>query len=209
MTTLFLLLAACTGGAVDLEKPATLPDLGDPFVGIYAAAAPGTFRTDCEITVDLYEGDTLVASSEMEARGSEWTGTLLPGEVQYRAVATWDTCTTGPEGSGTFESSVFSGVKGDFFLFRYTGVTAAFDSLVQREDFDGGEVEVTFVEGTTLEDAEEIAATHGLTAEAVSGTTYRMTWDSEMAVGKALTLLSTESEYSEASPSWIRTPDWW
>ncbi len=213
MATIVLLLAACTDGSVGLEdkNEEPLPDLGDPFVGIYAAASPGTFRSDCVIQVDLYEEDTVVATAEMRASGGEWTGTVLPGETLYRAVASWESCTTGPDGTGTFESSAFSGVKGDFFLFRYTGVTAAFDVLTQREDFDGAEVEVTFEEGTTLEDVQAIADTYGVEADLVEGasTEYRVTWDDATAVGKVLTWFSDEDEYATGSPSWIRTPDWW
>lgn len=205
-----LLLAACDNEKVDLDTgEAPLADLGDPFVGLYAAAAPGTFRSDCQIDIELYADEEQVAGTDMYAIGGEWTGVTLPGSVQYRAVATWESCTTGPDGTGQQESSVFSGVKGDFFVFHYNGVVASFDSLVQRTDFEGGVAEITFDEGTEADDAEASFANVGVEGELVDGTTYRVTWDSEKAVGQVLTDFSKERYYYGGSPVWMRTPDWW
>lgn len=210
MFALFL-LAACGDNKVGLEDSgeAPIPELGDPFVAVYAAASPGTFRSDCNIDLDLYEGGEIVASAQMIAQGGEWVGTLLPGSVQYRAVAEWESCTTGPDGYGAFESSVFSGVDGDFFVFRYNGVLAAFEYLEQRVDFEGGMVDATFAEGTTEEEVAEIAATLGVEATLDAGASYRFTWTSPLSVGHVLSELSAERDYAFGGPVWIRTPDWW
>jgi hypothetical protein len=206
-----LLLAACGDNKVDLEDtaPEPLAELGDPFVAVYAATSPGSFRSDCNIEVDLYEGDEIVASAQMMASGGEWAGTMLPGTTQYRAVATWESCTTGPDGYGEFESSVFSGVQGDFFLFRYNGVLAAFEYVEQRVDFEGGVAEATFSEEMTADEVAAMAESLGLAHENVEGNTWRFSWESPMAVGKVLSDLSAERWYLSGGPVWLRKPDWW
>lgn len=204
-------LTGC-GDKIDLDEPepAVVADLGDPWVGIVAAVSPGYLRSTCTIGIELYDVETqaLAAEAGIEAQGREWTGVALDGVVQYTATGSWDDCTTTDLGTGTFESTTFSGQQGDFFLFRYDGVTAAFETLVQREDFEGGVALVTFAEGA---DVQAVAEAHGLEAEVISSGSlqYELTWSDTTPVGEVLGALSPEDAFVEGQPVWIRQPDWW
>lgn len=204
---MLLALLACQDKNVDLEDN-TLPELGDPWVGFVANADPGTFRSDCEFVVDVYnETDDLVYSVSIEARGRDWAGTMIEGEELLYAVATWDSCTNGPAGKGTMTSASFSGKQGDVLVFRYNGTTTAFETLVQREDFAGGEAWMDFEEGSEST-IESLADNTGVTATETDGRWY-ITWDSALSVGKVLGAFSAASTALGGEPEWLEVPDWW
>ncbi|MDP2312054.1 MAG: hypothetical protein Q8P41_04050 [Pseudomonadota bacterium] len=215
LLVLFPLLAACDK-EIGLEEKAEeeLAELGDPYAGIYAHAEPGYLRTDCTIGVDLYEVgvETLAASSTLYAQGGEWTGVQLGGTTQYTAEANWEGCTTlASTGTGSFSSSTFSGVAGDLFLFRYDGVTAAFETLVQRDDFKGGEALVTFVDESTSAEVAALAESIGVDADLVStgSKQYEIHWDDTKAVAAVLAAFSEDDLYYDGQPVWITEPEWW
>jgi hypothetical protein len=210
---MLLFLLACTG-KVEFTDTGELPDLGDPYVAIVAAVDPGLLKSSCTIALDLYDAGSgeLAASVSVGAGGREWVGTQLEGGVQYTATGRWADCTNVEDrGSGQFEASTFSGNAGDLFLFRYDGVTAAFESLVQREDFEGGAATVTFVDGTMLADAQAVATAAGADdAALLEGTDlWTLRWTDDTPVGEVLTALSASGLYWSGSPLWIREPDWW
>lgn len=198
-------------GAGDDVTP--LADLGDPFVAVVAAVEPEYLNPSCVIGLDLYEvgADTPAASVTMAARGAEWAGTTLEGGVQYTASASWTECTPGGAGTGSFESSTFSGVEGDLFLFRYNGVNAAFEAYVQREDFEGGVATVTFAETSTAAEVEALADDLGVETDLITsgGHDYYVSWSDTTSVGEVLSRLSEAEIYEDGGPVWTEAPDWW
>ncbi|MDP2305364.1 MAG: hypothetical protein Q8P18_05000 [Pseudomonadota bacterium] len=217
MLALLPLLAACVETVVpdkEEEEEIVLAPLGEPYTVIYASTAPDYLRDTCEIGVDLYEvgSDTPVASQSVHARGGEWTGLAITEAVQYTAEATWDECTTvASTGTGSFTSGAFSGAPGDLFLFRYDGVTGAYEVEKQREDFVGGTALVTFVDTATSADVQTLAAEIGVQADLISteGKQYEITWDDTKAVGAVLAAFSDDNIYLDGEPVWVEVPDWW
>jgi hypothetical protein len=209
---LLLLLLACNP-KVELTDTGPIPDLGDPYVAIVAAVDPGLLRSDCTVSLDLFEAGSAepAASVSVGAAGREWVGAMLTGGVQYTATGRWTDCTNTDRGTGDFTSSTFSGVDGDLFLFRYDGVTAAFESLQQREDFEGGAVTVSFIEGTSAADAQEVALATGVEEASLpeGSTEWTLRWTQDLAVGEVLSTLSASDLYRAGSPVWIREPEWW
>jgi hypothetical protein len=207
-----LLLLACNP-KVDLGDSAVIPDLGDPYVAIVAAVDPGLLKSTCVLSLDLLDAGTgdVAASVSVGAGGREWVGTQLQGGVQYTATGRWSDCTNTDRGTGEFSSSTFSGVEGDLFLFRYDGVNAAFESLVQREDFEGGGVSAAFAEGASATDVEALAAAAGAeeAAQADGSSDWTLRWTDATPVGAVLTSLSASSLYVSGAPIWIRQPEWW
>lgn len=208
-----LFLVGCAGGDGGPKDSGDepLPELGEVYVSLYANAEPGTFRSDCLIELDLFqEGvDDAVASVDLYTIGGAWSGHTLPTTDLYTALATWQNCTTGPEGWGESEAPNFSGGPGDWFIFHYNGVLGAYGNGTQREDFDGGVVEVTFQEDSTDDEVRELAAELGLEVEGISGRTYYLRWMEARSVGSVLTELSAERIYYRGGPVWSRTPDWY
>jgi hypothetical protein len=200
-------LLACQPKNVDLDDT-SLPELGDPWVGFVANADSGTFRSDCEFVVDIYdEADNLVYSFSLAPTGRDWAGTMIEGEELLYAVATWSSCTNGPAGDGTMTSAGFSGQQGDVLVFRYNGTTTAFETLVQRDDFDGGEAWVDFEDGADSTVA-DVADSTGVEATQEDGR-WHLTWDSALSVGKVLGAFSNASTSLGGEPQWIEVPDWW
>lgn len=216
LLALLPLLAACDK-TIDIPKEdeeVVLADLGAPFAAIIAHTAPDYLRTDCEIGVDLYEeGQTEPSSSAaVFATGGEWVGLTIDTAIQYTAEASWKDCTTvASTGTGTFSSGAFSGAEGDFFVFRYDGVTAAFETLVQREDFEGGKALITFRDDATSADVQELAAEIGVEADLIStdAKDYEISWDDGAPVGAVLAAFSDRNLYVDGEPVWVEKPDWY
>lgn len=184
-------------------------DPGDPYLAAVAAVSPGMLRSDCSIGIDLYlaESGVLAKSVSVAAQGGEWAGLPLDGEVRYQAVGYWSNCSNNEAwATGEFESSNFSGVQGDFFVFRYTGANASIESLIQGEDFEGASA---FVQLSDEADPAAIAEEVGVDI-ARSGDIYRVVWDGSRAVGSVLSQFTAFDEYIEGEPVWIgEAPDWW
>lgn len=196
------------------EEGVVLAELGDPYAAIYAATAPDYLRAACEIGVELFElgSETPAASQEVDAQGGEWTGVALSASVQYTAEASWSDCTTvASTGTGSFSSGVFSGAAGDLFLFRYDGVTGAYEVIVQREDFEGGKALVTFVDSATSADVQTLAGEIGVEADLISteGKQYAISWSDTTPVAAVLGAFSQDNLYFDGQPVWIDEPDWW
>jgi hypothetical protein len=209
---LALTLIACTGekaGPEDTGEPP--PPLAEPYLAFFASALPGTFRNDCEVYVDLLDNTTgeILSTIEGNPVGGEWYGAPLPVGTLYRAKLTWDSCTNAPEGQGTHDATAFSGAEGDVFLFRYNGVMAAFETIVQRTEFAGGSVDVELVAGTTAEEVADLGDGVGASVELVEGDTWRFSWEDATNVVEVLHTLSVDDRYVRGGPTWTFTPDWW
>ncbi len=213
----FALLLACTG-KVDLKDSGVIPDLGDPYVAIVASINPGQLQSTCAVTLTLLEQATGAVAAEVSlgVQGREWVGTLLEGEVLYSAVGAWSECTRTPEGrEGSFSSGTFSGQAGDLFVFRFDGDNAGFDTLVQRDDYAGGVVDVTFVAGTPQATVDALVGGTSVTAassgnDADGNPVYRLSWTDETPVGEVLTRMSAAEAYYSGTPVWIaERPEWW
>lgn len=216
LLALLPLLGACVEDVVPPkeEEEEILADLGDPFVAIFASTAPEYLRDTCEIGIELFESgsETATASQSMRAQGGEWTGLSIGFETSYTAEASWSDCTTlDTTGTGSYTSGTFSGNAGDIILFRYDGVTGAYEVIVQREDFVGGTALVTFVDTATSADVANLATAIGVQAELVSteGKEYVITWESTMSVGAVLAAFADDNIYLGGEPVWIDVPDWW
>ncbi len=190
-----------TGG----ERPR---DPGDPYVSIVASVPSGTLNSTCVIGLDLIEstsGET-AASVTVSASGRDWVGATLEGGVQYSAIGNWTDCTAGQGATGTFESSTFSGVAGDWFVFAYNGVRGEFETLKQTEDFEGAGA---YFSVTDDGDAAALATTVAIDAKR-DGERYYASWTGSRAVGDVLSALSALDGYSEGEPEWSdETPGWW
>ena len=205
----FLLLAACADDIELQNEEERVIDPGDPYLAAVAATSPGTLRSDCFIGIDLYlaESGVLAETVSVPAQGREWAGLPLQGEVRYQAVGNWSSCSNNEDwGTGEFESSNFSGVLGDFFVFRFTGTNAFIESLVQGEDFVGASA---FVRLTDDADPAAIAEEVGVEI-ARSGDLYHVIWDGSRPVGSVLSQFTTFEAYVEGEPEWVgEAPEWW
>lgn len=205
-----LLLTAACAEDIQLEgDEERVIDPGDPYLAAVAAVSPGTLRSDCSIGIDLYLAETgdLADSATVAAQGREWAGVPLQGDVRYQAVGTWSSCSNNEDwGTGEFESSSFSGVLGDFFVFRYTGANASIETLIQGEDFVGASA---FVQLDETADPAAIAEEVGVEI-ARSGDVYHAIWDGSRPVGSVLSQFTAFPAYVEGEPEWIgEAPDWW
>ncbi len=204
-----LLTAACAEDIQLANDEARVIDPGDPYLAAVAAVSPGSLRSDCTIGVDLYlvESGDLADTASVSARGREWAGVPLQGEVRYQAVGNWSSCSNNEDwGSGEFESSSFSGVLGDFFVFRYTGANASIETLIQGEDFVGASA---FVQLSDEADPAAIAEEVGVEI-ARSGDVYHAIWEGSRPVGSVLSQFTAFEAYVEGEPEWIgEAPDWW
>ena len=205
---MMFLLVACAEKEepvpADTEPEPEAP-LADLWVGIVAPVADNLFNTTCTLTVDVYDaaGEMVVATSTIGARGGEWTGVRVPPDTQYMGIGSWSSCNNSPNGTGSFESALFSGVAGDSFIFRYDGTTSAFEYLQQRADFYGGHAVATFEEGT---DVATLFADRNPTAE---GAEWTFDWMDTTPVGEVLATLSADPQYVSGGPVWIVQPEWW
>lgn len=212
LVPVLLLLPACAeeepakGDSAEVwEAP-----LAAPWAGVVAAVQPGGFRSGCAIALDIVRADDGAAFASPEvtaADGGQWGAVAIEPTTLYRATARWDACTNLESGTGTAEVGTFSGEDGIFFVFRYSGSLHSFESLVQREDFEGGAARVTFDAGTT--DVAAAAADRGLSAEDEGDGTWRLSWTDTTAVADVLAAFTTLEGYQGGEPVWVRQPDWW
>jgi hypothetical protein len=168
------------------------------------AVDPGFFKSTCTIGVELeQDGAAVDSASWTGAAGREWVGLPVETSTLYKATGTWTDCLNNEGGTGTFESSAFSGSEGDLFVFHYDGQQTAFTTLKQRVDFDGGAAVVTF------EDGVDVAGLVDVSAEKQDDGTWLLTWDDATPVAEVLAALSTQDGYTRGEPAWIGAPGWW
>lgn len=183
-------------------------DPGDPYVAVVASTTG--LKSTCTLGLLLAEKESgqNAATVSMSAQGREWAGVGLEGDILYEAEASWSDCTNlADTGTGTVASGSFSGRGGDFFLFRYSGANAAFESLVQGTDFEGASAYVTL---TPDADAAALATEAEVEAALDDGDRYHLTWGGSRPVGEVLSVFSLYAEYVEGEPEWIgEAPDWW
>lgn len=212
LASLLLPLAACSE-----EEPKEgdsgeewVAPLAAPWAGVVAAVQPGGFRSGCAIALDIVhadDGSAFASPGVTAADGGQWGAVAIEPETLYRATAHWEECTNLENGTGSAEIGTFSGADGLFFVFRYSGSLHSFESLVQREDFEGGAARVTFDAGTT--DVAAAAADRGLEAEDEGDGAWRLSWTDTTAVADVLAAFSALDGYQGGEPVWIRQPDWW
>lgn len=217
MLALLPLLFACGPGVPLPPVPVVQPlaPLGEPFITMYAQAAPGYFRDGCEMGIEIFElGNAKPAGSvKFPVEGGEWGGLPLQEGVEYTLSAEWKDCTTNDTGgSGTFVStSPFSAAMGVLPVFLYNGLDGKFGVAYQEEHFVGGTAIVTFVPAATSADVNKLSERIGVLAEIVDleGTTYEITWDSTMSVGEVLSAFADDNIYFDGEPIWNNEPGWY
>ncbi|MFZ5481217.1 MAG: hypothetical protein ACOZNI_30945 [Myxococcota bacterium] len=209
---LVLALVACNKDKVPLgddtgEAPFEPPP-AVPYVAFVAAIdqSAGALKSTCEFGVEVYEGETLIGSSEGGGSGRQWTGVAVEETVLLTANALWQDCTNYDEGDGMLESNAFSAAAGNVFAFHYDGLETQFSTLVQGEDFEGGAVEAEFEEGY---DPTALVASLPVTVESVDATHWRFAWEDTTSPVAVLALLSEPREYLSGAPPWISEPEWW
>ncbi len=208
---MFLLLVACGGDKGDSALPVAEP--ADPWVVITAATAPDYLKSSCTVAVDLYAAgsETSSAHAEVGARGGEWAGVAVAPEVLSTAGGAWAECLNNDLGTGELRSGTFSAAMGDLFVFRYVGTSAAFLTLKQGEDHEGGVVHASFTTETTQADGEALAArwSASVAASEVYAGGYELRWLTPTSVGEVLAGLSTDERYVQGAPGWVNAPDGW
>ncbi len=213
LALLALTLVAC-GEEKAADSAAPVAELAVPWIAVTAATAPDYLKSSCLIAVDRFDAgsETSLDHRETFARGGEWAAIEVPLETLTTATGSWRECLNNDLGTGQFRSGTFSAQAGDLFVFRYVGTSAAFLTLVQGEDHEGGVVDVKFAEGVVQADVEDLAATWGASV-APSETTYaggfELRWLQDTNVAEVLAALSQDERYVEGAPRWVRPPAGW
>jgi hypothetical protein len=208
---MYLLLMGCSGDKADSAAP--VAEAADPWVVIAAATAPDYLKSSCTVAVDLYASgsETSSAHAEVGARGGEWAGVAVAPEVLSTAQGAWAECLNNDLGTGELRSGTFSAAMGDLFVFRYVGTSAAFLTLKQGEDHEGGVVHVSFTTDTTQADVEALATTWeaSVSASDMFAGGYELRWLKPTSVGEVLASLSADERYVQGAPGWVNAPDGW
>ena len=212
LALLVLSLVAC-GDDKAADSAAPVAELAVPWIAITAATAPDYLKSSCLIAVDRFDAGTETSLDHREtfARGGEWAAVEVPLETLTTATGSWRECLNNDRGTGQFRSGTFSAQAGDLFVFRYVGTSAAFLTLVQGEDHEGGVVDVQFAEGVVQADVETLAATWGASvapSEAFTGG-FELRWLDDTNVAEVLAALSADERYVQGAPRWVRAPDGW
>ena len=205
-----------TGDSGSVKPPEII--LGDPYVVMVAATAPGSLGSTCAMELDLQDvsGETAPVSLSLNGKGCDWTGTGLTGGTQYRGNFSATGCKSGND--ETYEVQTFSGQKGFLFAMWYTGVNIGYDQLEQgteEGDFVGGEASVTVANSFPDSNVQAIASNFDSTATLVSstvdGNVYSVQWESELSVGEVLSGFTAEAgdDFVAGEPIWLAKPSWW
>lgn len=208
---LLILLAACEPDKTTPPAGTPVTPLSPPMAAVVAATSPGVFRTGCTIAMDLVDagtGSTYATAQVTGADGGQWGAVEIVPEVLYEGAARWDTCTNLDTGTGTEDISGFSGEDGILFVFRYSGSIWSFETLYQREDYEGGGAVVTFEDDADAGAIEDAADALGLTSTQ-DGPAWHFAWTDETAVAEVLSAMSAVDGYEKGEPVWIDQPDWW
>ncbi|GDX81195.1 hypothetical protein LBMAG42_30060 [Deltaproteobacteria bacterium] len=229
-----LLASAC---AVDEEKSGKIPVdtatddsgdtgsvkppeiiLGDPYVVMVAATAPGSLGSTCDMELALSDvaGVEAGVNLSLNGKGCDWIGAGLKGGTQYRGTFDATGCKSGNEEHHDVQT--FSGQEGFLFAMWYTGVNIGYDQLEQgteQGDFLGGQAHVTVANSFPDSNVQAIANGMGTTATlestAAAGNVYLIEWESELNVGEVLSAYTAEAgdDFVSAEPTWISKPSWW
>lgn len=233
LSALFL-LSACTdddekSGKIDIDTAGDDTDdsgavkppeviLGDPYVVMVAATAPGSLGSTCAMELDLQDvsGATSPVSLSLNGNGCDWTGAGLTGGTQYRGNFSATGCKSGND--EVYEVQTFSGQEGYMFAMWYTGVNIGYSQLEQgteEGDFVGGEASVTVTNSFPDSNVQAIASNFGATATLQSttadGNVYRVEWESGLNVGEVLSGFTAGAgdDFVAAEPIWLSKPSWW
>lgn len=205
-----------TGDTGAVKPPEII--LGDPYVVMVAATAPGSLGSTCDMELELKDvGDNSTAASlSLNGKGCDWTGAGLTGGTQYRGTFSATGCKSGND--ETYDVQTFSGQEGFLFAMWYTGVNIGYTQLEQgteEGDFLGGQAQVTvansFPESNVQAIAGNLGATATLQSSTADGNVYLLEWESELNVGEALSTFTSEAgdDFVAAEPIWISKPSWW
>ena len=215
-----LIVLAAVLGACDPEVKDT--DTGEvwvapaaaPWVSLAGATVSGAFKSTCTMSMDVVDkadGALLATVPLAPADGGRWAGMELPEGKQVTGTLSWNDCENTADGTGSFESSTFSGNAGDLFVLHYDGVDAGFEYMVQATDHLGGEVHAQFDPDAIPSEVDGLIEGLGLTqrTDEADATFRYLSWTDATSVADVLASLSQDERFVWGEPTWVAKPAWW